>query len=63
MVLADRKLDGYDYEITLQRDEHGNLRVVVEHAEIHSVEWVRAADNGKEALDIYKHPFAYGLKI
>lgn len=60
-VLLERELEGYHATVTLEHDPILGLQVSVLDS-VGVIEWAKHPENGKEALDLFHHPFAYGFR-
>lgn len=58
MILHERKLEGFDRTVTLELDGK-NVQVNIRDS-LGTVEWARNTEDGKLALDMFRHPFAFG---
>lgn len=62
MILMERNLGGYNYDVRLEFDPMVGLQVSVRDSTGTAV-WVRNTGDGKLAMSMFNHPFAYGFTL
>lgn len=62
MILMERNLGGYPLDVRLEFDPLTQLQVSVRDSTDTAV-WVRNTGDGKLALSMFNHPFAYGFEL
>jgi hypothetical protein len=63
MILMERNLGGYPLDVRLEFDPLTKLQVSVRDSAGGAVLWLRNTDDGKLALSMFNHPFAYGFEL
>lgn len=62
MILMERYLDEIDCTVSIEKLSAVEVQVNVRDS-LGVIEWCRNTTSGELALDMYWHPFAYGLRI